>query len=397
MKGATLAQGPLPFIPYGRQCIDDDDIAAVVDTLKSDWLTTGPAVEAFEAELAKRVGAKYAVSCSSGTAALHLAALALGLGEGDRVAVPTMTFLATANAARYVGAEVAFTDVDPETGLMGADHLLDALARHDDIKAVFPVHLNGPSVDMAAVSEIARERGLYIVEDGCHALGTPGVGACAHSDMTVFSFHPVKTVAMGEGGAITTNDEKLYQRLKQFRSHGMVHDVESLTEHDQALDGAGAVNPWYYEMHEIGFNYRASDINCALGLSQLRKLDQFVERRQVLLVRYRELLTPLAPMVLPPVDADAAWHLCAVRIDFAAAGISRAKMMNELKKMGIGTQVHYLPVSRQPYYRARYDELYLPGADAYYDQALSLPLFVDMADEDVDRVVNAMGAILKQG
>lgn len=397
MKGATLAQGSLPFLPYGRQCIDDDDVATVVDALKSDWLTTGPAVEAFEAELAKRVGAQYAVSCSSGTAALHLAALALGLGDGDRVAVPTMTFLATANAARYVGAEVAFTDVDPETGLMGADHLLDALGRHDDIKAVFPVHLNGPSVDMAAVSKIARARGLYIVEDGCHALGTPGVGACEHSDMTVFSFHPVKTVAMGEGGAITTNDETLYKRLKQFRSHGMVRDIESLSELDQALDGEGAVNPWYHEMHELGFNYRASDINCALGLSQLRKLDQFVARRQALLARYRELLVPLAPMVLPPVDADAAWHLCAVRIDFAKAGISRAAMMNELRNQGIGTQVHYLPVHRQPYYRQRYGELSLAGADTYYKRALSLPLFFDMIDGDVERVVTVISTILKQG
>lgn len=389
-----MAQGSLPFLPYGRQCIDDDDVAAVVDALKSDWLTTGPAVEAFEAELAKRVGAKYAVSCSSGTAALHLAALALGLGDGDRVAVPTMTFLATANAARYVGAEVAFTDVDPETGLMGADHLLDALARHDDIKAVFPVHLNGPSVDMAAVSKIARERGLYVVEDGCHALGTPGVGACAHSDMTVFSFHPVKTIAMGEGGAITTNDETLYQRLKQFRSHGMVRDAESLSEHDQALDAEGAVNPWYYEMHEVGFNYRASDINCALGLSQLKKLDQFVSHRQALLVRYRELLKPLAPMVLPPVQADAAWHLCALRIDFAKAGISRADMMNELKEQGIGTQVHYLPVHRQPYYHQRYGAIGLPGADAYYAAALSLPLYPSMNDEDTVRVINTLQTVL---
>jgi len=401
-----LSADRLSFLPYGRQCIDDDDVAAVVEVLRSDWLTTGPAVEKFETALAERVGVRYAVACSSATAGLPLAALTLGLGDGDRAIVPTMTFLATANAVRYVGGDVTFADVDPETGLMTAQTLRDAMDGPAAApRAVFPVHLNGQTADMVALSRIARDRGMAIVEDASHAIGTlyqagneqVAVGACRHADMAVFSFHPVKTIAMGEGGMVTTNDEAHYERLRALRNHGMTQAPEDLVHRDLAFGANGQANPWYYEMAEPGFNYRASDIHCALGLSQLGKLEAFVARRRALAARYDTLLRPLAPLVRPVRRVDncvPAWHLYVVLIDFDAAGVDRATVMARLKKAGIGTQVHYLPVHRQPYYRERYGTLSLPGADAYYAHCLSLPLYPSMDDSDTDRVVEGLEAAL---
>ena len=394
------------FLPYGRQCIDDDDIAAVVDVLKSDWLTTGPTVEKFERAFAERIGVRYAVACSSATAGLHLAALTLDLGNGDRVIVPTMTFLATANAVRYVGAEVTFADADPETGLMTPDLLRDAMnGLAPAPRAVFPVHLNGQTVDMVALAQFARERGMAIVEDASHAVGTlyqagneqVAVGACRHSDMAIFSFHPVKTIAMGEGGMVTTNDEAHYERLRAFRNHGMIQAPEKFACRDLAFGANGRPNPWYYEMPEPGFNYRASDIHCALGLSQLGKLDRFIARRYALATRYDALLRPLAPVVRPigrVANCTPAWHLYVVLIDFEAIGIDRSTIMTRLKEAGIGTQVHYLPVHRQPYYRQRYGEAVLSGAESYYAHCLSLPLFPSMDDGDTDHVVQSLEIVL---
>ncbi|HLF58902.1 MAG TPA: UDP-4-amino-4,6-dideoxy-N-acetyl-beta-L-altrosamine transaminase [Alphaproteobacteria bacterium] len=390
-----------PLLPYGRQSIGEDDVAAVAAVLRSDFLTTGPTAARFEEEVAKRVGAKFAAICSSGTAALHLAALALGLGKGDRVVVPTLTFLATANAARYVDAEVVFADVDPETGLMTDETLTEALERAGGAAAVFPVHLNGQCADMAAIEEIARRERLKIVEDASHALGTTDessgapvpVGSCKHSELTIFSFHPVKTIAMGEGGAVTTNDARLHERLARFRNHGILRDEARMANGELAFDAEGALNPWYYEMPEPGFNYRASDIHCALGLSQLGKLGAFVARRRQLAAHYDAALEPLAPIVRPVArvsDCTPAWHLYAARIDFAGAGVTRAQVMARLKAEGIGSQVHYLPVHLQPYYARRYGASELPGARAYYERALSLPLFPAMADADVARVVGAL-------
>lgn len=394
-------------LPYGRQFIDDDDIAAVVAALKSDCLTTGPAVPAFEAALAAVTEAPHAVACSSGTAALHLAALALGLGPGDAVIVPSVTFVATANAARYVGAEVVFADVDAATGLMGAGHLEDALGRCGGLipKAVFPVHLNGQCVAMGDLSATALRHGLAVVEDACHALGSQqllaegwrATGACGASDMAVFSFHPVKTVAMGEGGAVTTGDAGLAERLRLFRSHGITRDPARFLQPDEALDTEGQPNPWYYEMAEPGFNYRASDIACALGTSQLAKLARFKARRDALVAAYERALAPLAPLVAPVARDEAcrpSWHIQVVRIDFAAAGTTRAEVMRALAARGIATQVHYLPVHRQPYYRGRAPGLALPGADAYYDCCLTLPLFVGMEDGEVERVAEELRRVL---
>lgn len=393
-----------PFLPYGRHLIDDDDIAAVNKVLTSEFLTTGPVVEDFERAFAARVDARYAVACSSGTAALHLAALALGLGEGDAVVVPTVTFLATANAVRYVGAEVVFADVDAESGLMTADTLADALESAPNAKAVFPVHLGGQTAPMEAITAIAADRGLRVVEDACHAVGASydtadgpaRVGSCRHAAMAAFSFHPVKTIAMGEGGAVTTNDGALHKRLAALRNHGV--STDDFENREMASDGNGGTNPWYYEMTEPGFNYRASAIHCALGLSQLAKLDAYVARRRALAERYDALLAPLAPVVRPVSrvpGVSPAWHLYATLIDFDGAGIPRARLMERLRAQGIGTQVHYIPVHEQPYYRRRYGRRELPGAAAYYARALSLPLFPAMTDDDVGRVVAALEAALK--
>lgn len=392
------------FLPYGRHQIDEDDIAAVVAVLRSDSLTGGPVVAEFEQAFAERVGARFAVACANGTAGLHLAAMALDLGANDTVIVPTLTFLATANAARYVGAEVAFADVDPATGLMRPEDLQEAHAKavNRKIRAVIPVHLNGQCVDMEAVAEFAGRNGLRIIEDACHAIGATyrtrsgeevRVGACRHSDMTVFSLHPVKTIAMGEGGVVTTNDPDLHAALLRLRNHGMVREAALFTQADEAYDENGLPHPWYYEMAEPGFNYRASDIHCALGLSQLRKLDRFLARRRALADSYDRELADLAALVRPiPRVANCAsgWHLYVVHIDFAKIGLPRDRLMRDLLQHGIGTQVHYLPVHRQAYYHQRYDALALPGADAYHADCLSLPLFPALADSEVCRVVAAL-------
>ena len=392
------------ILPYGHHVIEDDDIAAVVEVLRGEWLTTGPATRAFEQALATELGARAAVACSSGTAALHLAALALGLKPGDRVLVPAMTFLATANAARFVGADVAFADVDPDTALMGAGDFAEALERDTEhtIRAVFPVHMNGQCADLEAIHHLALDRGIRVVEDASHALGTRyqttdgeifTVGDCQHSDMAAFSFHPVKTLAMGEGGAVTTNDPALHSRLAKFRNHGISRAPDEFENHELAFAPTGEPNPWYYEMSEMGFNYRASDIHCALGLSQLGKLEQFVEKRRQLAQRYDELLAPLAPSVRPIGRIDTcvpAWHLYVVLIDFAALGRDRASVMAALGEESIGAQVHYMPLHLQPYYQRRYGSQSLPGAERYYARALSLPLFPAMELQDVDRTVEAL-------
>ena len=397
------------FLPYGRQWIDDDDIEAVRAVLQSGYLTTGPAVDAFETALQSATDAPDAVACNSGTAALHLAMLALGIGPGDAVVVPTVTFLATANAARYVGAEVIFSDVDADTGIMTVENLEAALGRaaSSRVKAVLPVHLGGQAPDLAAIAALATPLGIAVIDDACHniggryGIGSQGepVGACVHTAMSVFSFHPVKTVTMGEGGAITVADPALAQRLRDFRNHGITRDPARFVNHGAAKGADGTVNAWYYEMAEPGFNYRASDVQCALGTSQLAKLSLFVDRRRALVSLYDQKLAALAPAVLPPArlgTGDPAWHLYAARIDFDTIGRSRGSIMTGLRQQGIGTQVHYIPVHTQPYYRNRYGEILLPGADAYYSRTLSLPLYPIMNDDDVARVTEALAHVVER-
>ncbi|AYV45666.1 UDP-4-amino-4,6-dideoxy-N-acetyl-beta-L-altrosamine transaminase [Caulobacter flavus] len=381
------------FLPYGRQTIEDDDIAAVAQALRADFLTTGPTVEAFETAFKAKVGAEHAIAVSNGTATLHLAMMALGVGEGDVCIAPSVTFLATANCARYVGAEVVFADVDPDSGLMTPDTLADALARAGDrrVRAVLPVHLRGDVCDLPALKAMASAAGAVLVEDAPHALGSTAtfgneihaVGDGAYSAFASFSFHPVKTLATGEGGMLTTNDAALAAKARSLRGHGMVRP-------------AGA-EPWVYEMPELGFNYRIPDVLCALGVSQLSKLDRFAERRRALTARYETLLAPLSPLVrlaARPAWSDPALHLLTVLIDFEAAMTTRAAVVESLKAQGIGSQVHYIPVHRQPYYVNRYGLADLPGADAWYGRCLTLPLYPGMEDEDPQRVVEALARAL---
>ena len=396
-----------PFLPYGRHYIADDDIESVVDVLKSDFLTTGPVVEAFETKLAQVTDSAYAVAVSSGSAALHLAALVLDLKPEDAVIVPSTTFLSTANAARYVGSKVTFADVDPDNGLLTAETLEKAL-RHAQgrARAVFPVHLNGQTVEMEKLVALPGMENLTIVEDSCHALGGSlagpqgnqvKVGCNAYSRLSTFSFHPVKTIAMGEGGAITTNEFKLAERLRSLRNIGMTKTPSSFQIASQAFDVHGEPNPWYYEMIELGYNFRASALHCALGLSQLKKLHQFVENRTDLMEHYRTSLQILSPVVKPITENPnciPSWHLCPVLIDFDALGITRASVMKALNELNIGSQVHYIPVHRQPYYRDVCGELNLPGADEYYNRILSLPLHVNMNKGDVDYVVDSLTTVI---
>lgn len=394
-----------PFLPYGRHVIDENDIAAVVSVLKGDWLTTGPHVEAFEASLRQTCDVAHALSCSSATAGLHMAAQALALGAGAAIVVPAMTFLASASAPHLTGAEIVFADVDPETGLLTPETFLKALESHagSPVKAVIPVHLAGRVCDMVALKRIADKFGIAVIEDACHALGASYadaegqhhiVGACAHSDMTVFSFHPVKTIAAGEGGAVTTRNGALAAKLALARSHGMVRDPQSWMHKDLGFDADGQANPWYYEMHGPAPNYRMSDINAALANSQLRKLSAFVARRAELAERYDRLLAPLAPALSPPLrqaGVESGWHLYSARIEFSALGMSRRALMERLRKRGIGSQVHYIPVPWQPYWRERgLQHDVFPGAAHYYERTLSLPLFPAMSEVDVRSVAEAL-------
>jgi UDP-4-amino-4,6-dideoxy-N-acetyl-beta-L-altrosamine transaminase len=383
------------FLPYGRHTIEDDDIAAVAAALRDDFLTGGPRVEEFERAFRDATGANQAIACSSGTAALHLAVVAADLRLGDVAIVPALTFLATANVVRMTGGEVIFSDVDPETGLMTPASLEAALERASAMgvqpKVALPVHLNGQLCDMVGLARVAEQYNIALIEDACHALGVNAVGATAHSRMACFSTHPVKAIATGEGGVVTTADRTLSARLRQLRNHGIIREARMFESPGLAFDGA-LPNSWYYEIQEIGYNYRIPDLLCALGVSQLKKLDRFWRRRVELARLYDRLLTTLAPALRPvPHGANPhGWHLYAILIDFAGLGITRARVMNALRVEGIGTQVHYIPVHRQPYYRHRYPELSLPGAEAYYARCLSLPLYPAMADDDVYRVVAAM-------
>ena len=394
-------------LPYTQHDISEDDIEAVVSVLRGGWLTTGPMVDKFEAALMEATGASHAVACSSGTAALHLAVLASGIGPGDAIVVPTLTFLATANCARYVGAEVLFADVNPDTGLLRPEDVAAAISRadHHTVRAILPVHLNGQTVDVEGIAAVAQQHHAVVIEDACHAIGGRHqstrwpVGACRHTSAATFSFHPAKTVAMGEGGAITTNDGRLAARMREMRSHGMIRNADSFAN-ALALAGDGSANPWYYEMAAPGFNYRASDLHCALGCSQLERLAALVEKRAALVAHYDSAisnrLNGVRPLARAP-DCDPAWHLYVVHIDYEALGIERAELMNRLAARGIGTQVHYLPVHMQPYYRDRYGDFELPGAQRYYERCLSLPLFARMNTDDVDRVVDELATIANHG
>lgn len=375
------------MIPYGRQLIEADDEAAVLAALRSDFLTQGDRTRAFERQLAEYVGARHCLVTSSATAALHVAYAALELHGREGLTSP-ITFVATANAMVYAGIQPRFADIEPDTFNLSPAAVEQAVTGRTGLIA--PVHLAGLPADMKAIRRVADRYGLKVVEDASHAIGSEyedggRVGDCRHADATVFSFHPVKTITTGEGGAITTNDDDLYERMALLRSHGIERAPDRM---------AASPGPWFYEQQHLGFNYRMTELQAALGSSQLAKLDRFAARRREIVSAYHRDLSALNWLRLPKHLPDQAvcYHLFILQIDFQAIGRSRADVMAQLKDAGVGTQVHYIPVHLQPWYREAYGTGpgQLPTAERYYEQALSIPLHPAMTDADVERVVAAI-------
>jgi perosamine synthetase len=377
------------FIPYGRQVIDDDDVAAVVDVLRGDWLTTGPAVARFESVFAELVGARHAVAVTNGTAALHMAMLAAGVGRGDEVIVPTMTFAASANAARYVGAKVRFCDVRPDTLSIDVDQAGSLIGPRT--RAIVVVDYAGIPCDLDEVMGLAERHGLTVIEDACHAVGSRYrgrlVGSIAH--LTTFSFHPVKHLTTGEGGMVTTEDPEIARRLRRLRNHGIDSDFRQ-------REAAGT---WEYDVVELGYNFRLSDINAALGASQVAKVPGWVERRRAIAARYRELLADLPVSLLDePAHVAASWHLFPILIDAPGGAALRAAVFAHLRAAGIGVNVHYRPLHLHTSFRSEVasGDTY-PVAESAYDRLLSLPMWHGLADSDQDRVVDELRAALAAG
>ena len=377
------------MIGYGHQYIDDSDIEAVVKVLKSDYLTQGPSVTQFEKTICEITGAKYCVSVSNATAGLHIAEL----GEGDEGITTPNTFLASSNCMVYNNVKPVFADINPVSYNIDPIEIEKHIT--DKTKLLIPVHFAGLPCEMDKISAIARKHNLYVIEDAAHAIGSQYadgsyVGNCKYSDMTVFSFHPVKTITTGEGGAVTTNDEKLYQKLCMLRSHGTTKDEKLLTKNP---------GPWYYEMQSLGFNYRMTDMQAALGCSQLAKLEWFKKRRREVIATYNKAFAGMKYLKTPtePKEVSSCFHLYAVQIDFAALGKTRPQVMQKLRDKGIGTQVHYIPVPTQPFYKETYgykDGDY-PVAEKYYEQELSLPLYPGLSEEDVSSVIKVVKEIIK--
>ncbi|MRR56900.1 MAG: UDP-4-amino-4,6-dideoxy-N-acetyl-beta-L-altrosamine transaminase [Deltaproteobacteria bacterium] len=385
------------MIPYGRHHIDERDIAAVVEVLRNGALTQGPVISAFERALAQRVGAKFAVAVSSGTAALHLACLAAGIGRDNAVVTSPNTFVASANCALYVGATPMFSDIDPDTLNITLGSAFPMSIEAGRKSAIIPVHFGGLPCDMRAIHAAKPNPDAVIIEDASHALGAmyddgSQVGSCRYSNMTVFSFHPVKLIAAGEGGMITTNDEGLYLKLLRLRSHGITRDDSDFLNRDRAFCD-GELNPWYYEMQELGYNYRITDIQCALALSQLEKLDAILRRRREIAAQYDAAFREIEFITLPQSTGRhlSANHLYVLRMNFKAIGMHRAQVMKRLAELGVGSQVHYIPVHFHPQYQALGFEFgSYPEAEKYYEEAITIPLFYGMSDEDVAIVIAAV-------
>jgi perosamine synthetase len=386
------------MIPYGKHHINEDDISAVVQVLRSGALTQGPHIDAFEKAVADYTGAKYAVAVSSGTAGLHLAALAAGVGSGKSLVTSPITFVASANAGIYAGGSVHFADIDLETINMSPTCLRQVLEREKNVQAVVPVHFAGLPCDMTSIRAIADEFGATVIEDAAHALGATyedgsRVGCCRYSAMTVFSFHPVKAIAAGEGGMITTNDETIYRKLLRLRSHGINKADDCFLLEREALDEDGIQNPWYYEMQELGFHYRITDIQCGLALSQFKRLPSFIARRQQLALQYNEAFVDwdwLRPVQTTGRERSG-HHLYVVRIDFRKLGKSRGQVMRELRAKDIVCQVHYIPVTSQPFYKNQgFLSSDYPNSLRYYTDALSIPLYYTLTDKEQEYIVEAL-------
>ena len=384
------------FIPYGRQDISQQDIDAVVDVLRSDWITQGPAISRFEQAVADYCGVKYAVAVTSATAALHIACLAADLGSGDIIWTSPNTFVASANCGLYCGAEVDFVDIDPRTYNLSIEALerkLDLAKQQGKLpKVVVPVHFSGQSCQMDRIAKLAQDYGFQIIEDASHAIGAnyrgKPVGTCAFSDMAVFSFHPVKIITTGEGGMVLTNRKDLYEKLIRLRTHGITRNPDLMQEESHGL--------WYYQQLELGFNYRITDIQAALGASQMARLDEFVTRRRHLAARYNELLQDL-PITLPwqHPDTESSWHLYIIRLQLEKINKTHRQVFEELRQAGIGVNLHYIPVHTQPYYQQLgFEWGDFPQSEQYYREAISISLYAGLTQEDQNRVIESLRGVL---
>ena len=377
------------FIPYGRQCIDEEDIQAVAEVLRSDFLTTGPAVAEFEAALAKVAGTPYAVAIANGTAALHAAVAAAGIGPGDEVITSPITFAASANCALYVGATPVFADIDPQTYNIDPDDVERKITART--KAIIPVHYTGQPCDMERLDEIAKRNGLVLIADGAHAVGASykGTAVGGLADMTTYSFHPVKQVTTGEGGAIVTTDKRLYEALISFRSHGITRDPAKL------LQNRG---PWYYEQQSLGYNYRLTDFQAALGTSQLKKLPQFLQKRREIARQYTAAFNGLPGMITPwqSPDGESAWHLYVLRLAIERLNVGRDVIFQELWDKGIGVNVHYIPVYWHPYYQQLgFIKGICPIAETVFESMITLPLYPGLSAEDVEYVIHNVQTVIQ--
>lgn len=386
----------MEIIPYGRQYIDKADISELTKVLRSDWITQGPKVDEFEQELAGYCGAKYAVAVSSGTAALHLACLVAGLEKGDEAVTTPITFLATSNSVLYTGAKPVFADVDYKTANIDPRQIIRKITRKT--RAILPVHLAGLACDMESIYAIAKKHGLLVIEDACHALGATykyrgkwvKVGGCRHSDMAAFSFHPVKPITTGEGGAITTNNERFYNRLLALRSHGVYRDKTTAQK-----------GPWYYDMRELGFNYRITAFQCALGISQLKRIDRFLQKRRRIAKRYNKAFEDIQEaVILPSVsseDRGPAWHLYILRLRLDRLKADRKKIFMELLKKNIRPQIHYIPLYWHSFYKGiGYGREHLINAERYYSECISLPIYYGLTYSQQDYVIKCVKTIIKK-
>jgi UDP-4-amino-4,6-dideoxy-N-acetyl-beta-L-altrosamine transaminase len=384
------------MIPYGRQIIDNSDKQAVLDALDSNFLTTGPTVELFEKRLCSLTGAKHAVACSNGTAALHLACMALGIKKGDLGVTTPITFLASVNCIEFCNGSVDFVDIDPATLCISVPELEKYCEKGKQPTVVIPVDFAGVPTNLPAIWDLAKKFKFKVIEDAAHAIGSTYVfenkeyqcGGCAHSDLAIFSFHPVKTITTGEGGAVTTNNDELAEKLRLYRNHGMTKNAKLLSRND---------GPWYYEMHDLGYNYRITDIQCALGISQLKKLSAFKKRRQEIVATYNNAFKDCNALITPlqPKNTNPCFHLYPIQI--RAGHEKRKEIYNGLVAQGISPQIHYIPVYWQPYYAKKYgfEKGLCPKAEAYYNRCLSLPLYVDLSDADVNRIIDSTLALVK--
>ncbi len=383
------------MIPYGKQDINQQDIKAVIDVLKSDFLTQGPVVPLFEQAVAGYVKSQYALAVNSATSALHIACLALGVNKGDVVWTTPISFVASANCALYCGAEVDFVDIDVNTNNLSPIKLEEKLKEHRNDnkplpKVVIPVHLAGHSCDMLSIHKLSKEYGFKIIEDASHAIGAKymgqPVGDCCYSDITVFSFHPVKIITTAEGGMVTTNNVELFNKMKLLRSHGVTRESDLLTK---IADG-----PWYYEQLQLGFNYRLTEIQAALGKSQMARLNEFIEKRNNISSHYLQALNNL-PVELPVEDSQSSWHLFIIKLKLNDIDIPHAKVFTELRGRGLGVNLHYMPIYRQPYYQAMgFKSSYCENAEGYYGRAISIPIFHGMTAQDQESVVNTLSKVL---